>query len=227
MKTIILLHGAIGSSEQLIALSKILIQKGFKTELVNFSGHGKKPFQNNFSILQFSSELKLFIDENKLVQPHVFGYSMGGYVALQLSKQDPQLLGNIITLGTKFNWTKEIAEKEIKNLDPELIEKKVPKFADWLKQIHGDDWKMLLQRTAQMMTGLGEKNTLSLGDFEEIKNNVLIGLADNDQMVTLVETVSVHKQLPNGGMFMLPNSKHPIETVNVELLAEIISDFVK
>jgi esterase/lipase len=61
--------------------------------------------------------------------------------------------------------------------------------------------------------------------LQSIENKVLIGLADKDNMVTLEETTAVYKQLKNGAMYMLPNTKHPIETVNVKLLSQVIKEF--
>jgi len=224
MKTIILLHGAIGAADQLETLIPFL--KGhdeFNVLTLNFSGHGNVVFQADFGIEQFALELEDFITRNKLEQPNVFGYSMGGYVALYLAKMKPKLLGNIITLGTKFNWTPEIAEKEITMLDAKTISQKVPKFAEALKVRHGKDWETLLQRTSQMMIALGNENLLK--DFSAIENKILIGLADKDSMVSLDETVAAYKQIKNGSMFMLPATKHPIETVNLKLLAKIITEF--
>jgi esterase/lipase len=227
MKTIILLHGAIGANDQLEPLAKELIQQGFQVFSFNFSGHGKMPFQNKFSIEQFATELEQFIATQQLEKPNVFGYSMGGYVALYLAHKQPTLLGNIITLGTKFEWTPEIAQKETKMLDAKTILEKVPKFAEDLKTRHGNDWELLLSKTADMMIGLGNKNALALNDYGTIENKVLIGLADKDSMVSLAETTAVYKQLKNGTMYMLPNTKHPIETVNVSSLAKIINDLIK
>jgi len=110
-------------------------------------------------------------------------------------------------------------------LDAKTIAEKVPKFAEALKTRHGNDWEALLQKTADMMLGLGTNNTLKLTDVSLIENKVLIGLADKDTMVSLDETTAVYKQLKNGAMYMLPNTKHPIESVNVSLLSKIISDF--
>ncbi len=225
MKQIILLHGAIGAHDQLVALANELKQQGFQPYSFSFSGHGQIPFQDNFSIEQFALELEQFIAKNNLEQPAVFGYSMGGYVALYLAKQNPGLLGNVITLGTKFNWSPEIAQKEIKMLDAKAIAEKVPKFAASLKERHGEAWEALLGMTAEMMIALGAKNCLSAEDFSAIENKVLIGLADKDNMVSLEETVAVYKQLKNGSMYMLPNTKHPIETVNAALLAKTITQF--
>jgi esterase/lipase len=222
MKNIILLHGAIGAKDQLEPLAIELKQQGYNVFTLSFSGHGQTPFQTHFGIEQFALELEQFITVNHLQQPTVFGYSMGGYVALYLAKQQPTLLGNIITLGTKFEWSPEISAKETKMLDSKTIIEKVPKFAEALQKRHGQDWELLLQKTAEMMIALGNKNALALNDFTSIENKVLIGLADKDNMVTLEETTAVYKQLKNGAMYMLPNTKHPIETANVGLLAKII-----
>lgn len=222
MKTIILLHGAIGAKDQLEPLAVELKQQGYVVYTLSFSGHGQTPFAANFGIEQFALELEQFNKENNLDKPSVFGYSMGGYVALYLAHQQPALLGDIITLGTKFDWTPEISAKEIKMLDSKTIIEKVPKFAEALQKRHGQDWKLLLQKTAEMMLSLGTKNNLSLTDFTTIENKVLIGLADKDTMITLEETIAVYKQLKNGAMYMLPNTKHPIETINVGLLTSLI-----
>lgn len=225
MQTIILLHGAIGAKDQLEPLGKELTQQGFQVLSFNFSGHGKMPFQKNFGIEQFATELEQFIATHKLEKPNVFGYSMGGYVSLYLAYKQPTRLGNIITLGTKFEWTPEIAQKETKMLDAKTILEKVPKFAEDLKTRHGNDWELLLSKTAEMMLSLGTNNALALNNYAAIENKILIGLADKDTMVSLAETSAVYKQLKNGAMYMLPNTKHPIETVNVGLLSKIITDF--
>lgn len=227
MKPIILLHGAIGAKDQLEPLSAELTQQGCLVYTLNFSGHGQTPFRNNFGIEQFAMELEQFIVENNLTQPVVFGYSMGGYVALYLAKHKPGLIGDIITLGTKFDWSPEIAQKEIKMLDSKAIIEKVPKFAIALKERHGNDWEILLQKTAEMMIALGSNNCLPDEDLSAIENRVLVGLADKDTMVSLEETTAVYKQLKNGSMYMLPDTKHPVETVNAGLLAFIISGFIK
>lgn len=223
---IILLHGAIGSVDQLKPLGEILAIKGFVPHYLNFSGHGGKSILGDLSIALFAEELKLFINEHRLNKPHVFGYSMGGYVALYLASEQPDFLGHIVTLGSKFRWTQEIAEKEIKNLKPEIIRAKVPKFAESLMQRHGENWELLLTKTAHMMMAMGQHNPLSAERIQRISNKVLIGLADKDTMVSLEETLVVYAGLQNSFMYMLPGTKHPIETVDTDLLATIILKFI-
>jgi pimeloyl-ACP methyl ester carboxylesterase len=227
MKPLIFLHGAIGAEDQLQPLCSYFSQHGYATHSFSFSGHGKMPFKERFGIEQFSAELLEFIQKNKLEQPHVFGYSMGGYVALHLAKHYPELCGTIITLGTKFNWSPEIAEKEIKMLDPENILSKVPKFAQALELRHGPEWKTLLKKTSEMMMGLGNKNVLTEIDFKNIPNKIVIGLADKDSMVSFDETLKVYQHLPNASMYVLPDSKHPIEAINLSVLSAVIQSALK
>ena len=224
MKDIILLHGAIGAADQLQPLANALQQKQFNVYSFSFSGHGKIPFGDKFEIPQFALELDHFILQNRLQQPSVFGYSMGGYVALYLAHTKPALIGNIITLGTKFSWSAEIAAKEVNMLDAAIITGKVPKFAAALQARHGADWKILLQKTAEMMLGLGSNPVLTEAVLSSLEHKVLIGLADHDTMVSLEETVAAFRQLKHADMYMLPGTKHPIETVNVGLLAEVIGN---
>ena len=227
MKSIILLHGAIGAQDQLEPLRDKLLVLNYSVYLMSFSGHFKQPFQNDFSIKQFALELSDFIVKNQLVKPVVFGYSMGGYVALYLASQQIDLIGKIITLGTKFNWSPEIAAREIKMLNSTTIKEKIPKFAEALENRHGIAWVLLLNKTATMMSDLGNENLINKELLKLVDNEVLLGLADNDSMVTADETLSVFENLKSAKRFNLPDSKHPIESVNIELLCKNIDQFIR
>jgi pimeloyl-ACP methyl ester carboxylesterase len=225
MRTIVLLHGALGAKDQFNALSDALTREGFNVFSFSFSGHGTIPFQSQFGIEQFAKELEQFIKDHRLEKPTVFGHSMGGYVALYLAIQQPDLIGKIITLGTKFAWNADVLAKEVKMLTPEIIMEKQPKFGELLQTRHGEAWKMLLQKTSDMMTQLGNKNILGLTEMSSLEIKILIGLGDKDNMVSFDETVAVYKVLKNGAMYVIPETKHPLENVKSELLAKIISTF--
>ncbi|MBK9284175.1 MAG: alpha/beta fold hydrolase [Sphingobacteriaceae bacterium] len=222
MSSIILLHGALGSDVQFNALQRNLSSQGKKVYTFNFSGHGKKTFAKGFSIEQFSNELAEFIDENKLQGVDVFGYSMGGYVALYTVLQNPGLLNVIICLGTKFEWNPEIASKEIKNLNPELIAAKIPKFAHILQELHGESWRELLQKTGRMMHAMGEKNPIEEQDFKKITNPVCICLSEGDKMVSEKESKHIASLIPHSKFISINHGAHILETIDVLFLCELI-----
>ena len=81
MSDILLLHGALGSNRQLEPLKQVLNENcNFHT--LCFEGHGARATGNPLRIEHFSNNLLEFLQETGLKKPLVFGYSMGGYVAL-------------------------------------------------------------------------------------------------------------------------------------------------
>lgn len=227
MQDILLLHGAIGAADQLIPLEKELADS-FSTHHLNFSGHGGSPFTDEqFSIKLFAAEVISFLNEKRIDSIPVFGYSMGGYVALYLAKHHPQRIKKIITLATKFNWDETIAAHEIKMLNPEKIAEKLPDFAGSLQKRHApNDWKTVLEKTAAMLTEMGNDNPLKAADYPDIQQPVLLMLGDQDKMVSLQETVEVYKNLPNARLSVLPDTAHPIEMVNTGRLAFELRSFL-
>jgi pimeloyl-ACP methyl ester carboxylesterase len=227
MQPILLLHGAIGAAVQLEPL-KAQLEQQHKVYTTDFSGHGSRAFpEKDFSIALFAADVLQFMQEQGLERVSVFGYSMGGYVAMYLAKHHPDKIDKVITLATKFHWDAETAQKEIQMLNAEKIEAKVPAFADSLRNRHtGKDWKKVLQRTADMLQALGADNTLKTAAYKEVSTPVMILLGDRDKMVSLDETVAVYKELPNAVMGILPGTPHPIEQVDVKMLGFFIGNFL-
>jgi pimeloyl-ACP methyl ester carboxylesterase len=226
MKHLLLLHGAIGSAEQLQPLKESL-QGHYEIHLLNFPGHGGEPMPRAFSIPFFAEQVKEYCASNQLNSLSIFGYSMGGYVSLCLARKHPELVEKIITLATKFHWDEATAAKEIKMLQPEVIEQKVPQFAAALQKRHSPgDWKQVMEMTCQMLKELGDHNALQLADYTSIHTPTLVMLGDRDKMVSLEETVAVYKQLPQAQLAVLPGTPHPLEQVQPGLLRDMITRFL-
>lgn len=225
MKELLLLHGALGSKEQFAELEKQLEGK-FKTHALNFSGHGRRPsHQHGFTIQNFTHEVLDWLNEHYESKIDIFGYSMGGYVALWLARFYPDRVNRIFTLGTKLAWNNEIAEKEIKMLQPEIIEVKVPAFAQALADRHGEhEWKSVMSKTAHLMHDLAHSH-LTDQDFIKIEHQVQLGLGDKDNMVSFDETDYVKRLLKNGSLLTMNNTPHPLEKVEANLLAKEIERF--
>ena len=223
-----MLHGAIGSSVQLESLADLLTDD-FKVSLLNFSGHGGKPVTNEkFSIEMFAEDVLYFIDKGRLEGINIYGYSMGGYVALYIARHYPGKINKIFTTATKFNWNEDTSLKESKLLNPEIISEKIPKFAEQLSERHSpEDWKIVLNKTAEMMIGLGKNNLLKDKDYLQIENEILLSVGDRDNMVSIEETVDVYRKLKNGSLLILPGTPHPIEKINAERLANEMKKFFK
>ena len=225
MNHLLLLHGAIGSASQFASLRQKL-ENHYHLHVPDFPGHGGSPLPEQFSIPLFSQFIKDYCQQNELERVHIFGYSMGGYVALHLARTETVLVERVITLATKFDWDPVIAEKEISMLQPDKIEAKLPDFATSLRERHApENWKTVLEKTAQMLRDLGAANALVPPRWSEIQQHVLLVLGDRDKMVSQEETMAVYRQLQQGQYCVLPGTAHPIESVDPELIECIIRRF--
>ncbi|MBS1661635.1 MAG: alpha/beta fold hydrolase [Bacteroidetes bacterium] len=217
---LLLLHGALGASDQLRKLAAEL-EQDYTVHLLDFSGHGAQPFPDQpWSIPLFADEVLAYMDKNKLPQVSIFGYSMGGYVGLYLARHRGERIHQLAALATKFHWDPETALKETQKMNPKKVLEKVPTFAQALEQRHQQkDWKEVLKRTADLMTSLGENPPLTPEDYTATTTPTLVLLGDRDRMVSLEETVAAYQGLPNAQFAVLPATSHPIEQVDAKLLA--------
>lgn len=225
MKELLLLHGALGSTEQFTELEKSLSET-FKIHALNFSGHGRRLSHHHaFTIQNFAHEVLEWMNENYIQTIDVFGYSMGGYVALWLARFYPDRVGKIFTLGTKLKWNEEEAEKEIKMLNPEKVREKIPAFAQLLADRHGEhEWKSVMSKTALLMKDLAHTH-LTDQDFIKMPHQVLLARGGKDNMVSFEETDYVHHLIKNSEFKVYEGMGHPIENVPIELLKTEIERF--
>jgi pimeloyl-ACP methyl ester carboxylesterase len=224
---VLLLHGALGCPEQFKPLVAFL-QENYTCHVPAFGGHGGVAFGEDFSIAGFAEELREYVTKNSLHKPLVFGYSMGGYVALYLESIAPGTFGKIITLGTKYLWTPEQAEAETQQLNPEMLEEKVPAYVQTLKAWHAPiDWKDLIEKTRHMMLELGQMPALKAEHLSTLSLPCWIGSGDQDKMVPPLESAQMASAIPKAGWYVVPESKHPLEKTNPELLAALIHQFFK
>ncbi|WP_299767650.1 alpha/beta hydrolase [uncultured Dokdonia sp.] len=224
---LVLLHGALGSKEQFKDL-KELLSNDFDVHTLNFEGHGDKASSAPFSMRLFATNVIEYLQEHHISKAHLFGYSMGGYVALQLAKSQPERVDHIFTLGTKFLWTPESAANEIKMLNPEKIEEKVPAFAQKLAAIHTkNDWKDVMRKTATMMYELGNGAKITTQELTQIQHKVSIGIGTKDHMVSIEESKESAAALPNGELHILEETQHIIDTIPSEKLKAFILDIIK
>jgi pimeloyl-ACP methyl ester carboxylesterase len=226
MNPLLILHGALGAAPQLTNLKMFFKDEGYDTYTMNLSGHGGEAFQSSFGIEQFAEDVLNYLNIHTLDKVNIFGYSMGGYVSLWLAKNHPDKVGKILTLGTKFDWDIESAEKEVRKLNHEKIIEKVPAFARILEHRHApNDWKVLLQKTGTMMLDLGKKPLLTKEILQTIHCPVLVCMGDQDDMADHQYSEEVASYLPNGKFYLLDNTPHPIEKVDFKKLPEFFQEF--
>ena len=224
---LVLLHGALGASSQLEPLADVLASR-FRVHLLDFEGHGSaSPRDRPMRVEYMAANVLDFLDTRGIRSAGFFGYSMGGYVALRLTLAHPHRVDRVATLGTKFRWNAETAEREAARLNPKAIRSKVPRFAETLAVRHGraGGWEGVLARTAEFLRDLGENPPLTDVTLGQIRQPVRIFVGDRDNTVTADESAAVANSLPNGALTVLAETPHPIEQVAVDQLARVLRAF--
>lgn len=222
---LIILHGALGCKTQFIEWADAF-SASFTCHRLDFSGHGARSADDlEFSIPVFAGDLREYVNEKALRKPGVLGYSMGGYVALFAALQDPNLLGPIMTVATKFDWTAETAKKEAGYLRPQLMWQKVPQLVEQLRQRHGMHWETVVERTARMMLDLGDNPLLTPQQIARINNKIKFCVGDKDKMVSIHETYAIYKAAGNASLCVLPETGHLPEMMKLSKVHFEVSEF--
>lgn len=226
LKNLVLLHGALGSRKQMESLKNILSNE-YRILNPDLYGHGLlSEMHHDFGIPLMAHDLEKFLTENELTNVHVFGYSMGGYVALFHNILYPDRINKIICLGTKFHWTPLFAAHETQNLKPSWLSENAPKFAQLLQKRHGDFWSQMVNQTAQMMLNLGEQPLLDNLLLSKVKASCLILRGDQDTMVNAEETQWAARCIPKAVTGIVEQSPHAIEKVDLTKMIKFM-DFFK
>lgn len=222
--TILFLHSALGTAQDMEPLMAIFRDQGFEALSFNFSGHGlNASIPNEFRIDLFARDLDTFIQKHKLSNPVIVGHSMGGYVALyHKANFENSPIKRIFTYGTKFNWSEQAVKKELTMLDPDHIQEKFPQFAEVLKTKHGESWRHLLFSTAHMIQNLERLDGLTREDMDEVDIPVFLIRGDQDRMVTSEETQLTRTWLLRSEVKTVAHSKHELERSNLKEIAEIV-----
>lgn len=219
MPSPLILHGALGSHHQFLPLRE-RFDPG--ASILDFVGHGAAgDAAGPWTIDTFVDQLIGVLEASSASGPTaIFGYSMGGYVAMMAAMRRPDLVGRILTLGTKLAWDPATSRAETAKLDPETIVAKVPAFAADLERRHGAGrWRTMLAGTADLMVDLGEHPRLAPNGVEPLEQPVRLMVGDRDAMVSIDETVALARALRGGEVAVLPGTRHPIERVDLDLLA--------
>ncbi len=95
-RTLILLHGGLGSGEDFAAILPALTE-GRQAITVDLQGHGRtadidRPLDHR----RMAEDIAALIEHLGLEKPDVLGYSMGGGVALFLAARRPELIGRAV-----------------------------------------------------------------------------------------------------------------------------------
>ncbi|QQR86127.1 MAG: alpha/beta fold hydrolase [Flavobacteriales bacterium] len=219
---LLLLHGALGTTAQLEPLKQRV-----GGTAIHFTGHGTRAHEHaSMSFDAFVSDIEEAYDANGWQRAHLFGYSMGGYAALLFAAKHPERVLSVVTLGTKYLWTPEGLQKELRMLNPDTMLAKVPAFADGLLRAHGAaHWRAVVDAVARNMKELAADPLLTKALLDRIVRPVLVCVGEQDTTAVPHDTRVFASALKHARVEVLPDARHPIDSVALDDLELRLATF--
>ena len=231
---ILLLHGALGAGDTLQPLADALqpiLPPDTAVHAHEFAGHGTTPDADApadapYDVARLAAGVLDAMDARGVERATLFGYSMGGYVALLLAAEHPARVRAVVTLATKLAWTPEVAAREASRLDAGAIRAKVPRFADALAARHAGagGWERVLARTAGMLHALAAHPTVTPDVLARVTCPTRICVGDRDATVMLDECATAVRALRRGELAVLPGTGHPLEHADPTRVAREVAE---
>lgn len=223
MPTVLLLHGALATERQMMPLASLLV--AHEVHAPTLSGHGiraKEPL--NFG--QLVEDIDVVVRRSSGSRVHLFGYSMGGYAALLYAARFPERVGSVTTLGTILDLSQEKLEKELRKLDPAVMEAKVPAFARTLAELHGEEqWRNVVAAVADNMAQLAASPLLTEETIARIQCPVLVAVGELDTSSGLEGPREFASRAHQARVLVLQRVRHPFEDVDLVALAGTLEHF--
>lgn len=248
-ETIIFLHGFTGSSYDFLTLPDAIISN-YRCLIPDLPGHGQTQVLEDATVFQTNGQVALLeqwlcsLGQSKF---HLFGYSMGGRLALQFAVKNSHQLHSLIVVSTTAGINQEAIRKERAEADVQLAQKilssePVDFLTGWLSQSifqgiaeRGQDFiaQEVVRRLPIQPSGLAcSLKYFSTGvmpsvwhQLKEIKTPSLAiaGSRDRKYLALASELVTL---MPNATLRILETSHAPL-IESPDLLGKEITNFLK
>ncbi len=216
-KHLIFLHGALGCNTDWLNYISTF-EEIYEVHNLNFPQHGNSTeILDTYSYQKLALWLASYVHSKEIRDYFIIGYSMGGYIALKHTLEEPKGCLGIITIATKVNWNIAIATYENTKLSEENLTPIIPK----LKIEHGNKWHHLIDKTKDILNSIG-LNPLQKEEFTHNRIPVFMLLGSKDKMVTTDETINFISENHHMTYKVLEDQEHLLERMDMIYLTEIL-----
>lgn len=241
---LLLLHGFTGSMETFTPFIKEWSSK-YKLIMIDIIGHGKtdKPKDyKRYDILKVSSDLKEILTFLKITKIHVFGYSMGGRLALSFSILYPDLVLSLIlessSPGIALEKERTLRVSKDENLADFIEDKGIDKFIEYWEKIplfredllkeeikinlHKQRLKNNPMGLSNSLRGMGSGRQPSWWDrLEELNIPVKLIVGQDDKKFCEIAT-KMREKLKDARIIKIPYTGHMIHLENPEEFSKVV-----
>lgn len=224
---VLLLPGMLGTIEsELERFMQPIADLGYTAITADFPGHGQSEMAKSFTVRVLTEEIERLLSGLHLDPAVIFGYSLGGYAALNFALKHPLRVVGVWMHATKFYWSGQEAEDLAAEMDLAYLEEQKP---DYLAKLHdrhtAENLEALMPWLNKMIAALPDTG-LTEFDLEELKLPVMVSVGDRDEMIPASEAVDLYQALPHGQLTVFPDTNHPLDSLRDHVLLPVFKDFL-
>jgi pimeloyl-ACP methyl ester carboxylesterase len=201
------------------------LETQFHVIAVDLQGHGSSPATDTpISFATFTDDLLELLDALELQETSLFGFSMGGNVALDVARRAPNRIRSVAAHGANVTWTDERAADMQARLDADTLAKKSDRLVQHLSA-HHDDWDRLFRRMHDWVATLPEQTPDMQAMAEKVTVPTLISCVDRDGLFSLDETLTLHSLLPDARLEIFRGSHHALPLAPLDRVAPTLASW--
>jgi methylmalonyl-CoA epimerase len=218
---VLLLHGAAGCTQLETAPLLRRLELHYRVLAVDFSGHGASTDDGALSADRFADNARAVLDAKGIEKTDVFGFSMGGYMALHFAHEHPGRVRRLAVHGTNIEWDGKRVEAMQRRMNADRIEQQRPNLVAALDAAHGD-WAALFRRMQGFVATLPAHSAAMRRIASSLNHPTLVSAVDRDDLFSLDAPLDLNDRLPNSALALIPGERHALQHVNLDLLLPIL-----
>ena len=234
---LVLVHGLGDSDEAWAPMLKRLKRAGFHVYAPDLLGYGRspKPADGDYSMEGEAKFVFDFIQALGLQKTHLGGWSMGGWIALDLAHDHPEILDRVVIFdaaGMKFQpqypltifdvKTPDEAQRLWSLMEPEA--KPLPNNVrqDLIRKLQGEQW--IVSKNMNAMTG---SQTFVDSFLPTLQEPLLIVWGSRDQLTPLDLGYQMHTLDPHSELDVVEGCGHLAPALCAARVAPAVADYLK
>lgn len=221
--SLLMLHGAAGTTRHEMDPLFRRLRSSFHLIGLNLSGHGASAFPDKapFSLDLFAEDVRVALDALDLSTAHVFGFSLGGGVALRLAHRHPERVSRLAVFQTNVRWSEtQVAQMKMR-LDLDTLRDRAPDRAERLQSRH-EAPKRLLRQLQSFVEALPGAASSLWETLPQISVPTLVGGVDQDPLFGPDTPRTLHRQLPDARLALLPGNRHSLPHAPLSVLTPLL-----
>ncbi|MEI6865681.1 alpha/beta hydrolase [Flavicella sp.] len=230
-KAIVLLHGLMGTTSMFDRVFEYFVNNGYRVLVPELPIYSLPLLKTN--VKHFSQFIKRFIEHKNLDRPIIIGNSLGGHIALYITKDYPEIVSDLVLTGSSGLYENAMGDSYPKRGDRSYVRKKAemvfydPKTAtesmvDDLFEIVNDRGSVL--RILSLARSAIRHNMAK--DLPDMKLETCLVWGKQDAVTPPEVAADFNKLMPNSELFWIDKCGHAPMAEHPEQFNKIVHDWM-